>query len=83
MRIAPVAAAASALMLIASPALAAKANPAAGLSVASKGSVRADTKTTDSSRFSPFVGVAAGIVFLVGLGFAFGLFDGDENPESP
>jgi len=83
MRIAPIAAAASALMLMASPALAATANPAASLSVASKASVRAGTKTKDSSHFSPFLGVVAAIVFIAGVGFATGVIDKDSGePES-
>ena len=83
MRLANLAAATSALMLIASPALAASANPAAKLSVASSDSVRAGAKIKNGSNLSPVLGVVAAIVALGGIGIAAGVFDsGNDDPDS-
>ena len=84
MRLAHLAAATSALMLMASPAMAAAPNPASKLSVASSQSVRAGSKVKNSSEFAPLLGVAAVILVLVGAGLAFDVFDsGNDTPTSP
>jgi hypothetical protein len=82
MRIANFAAAASALVLMASPALAASANPAASLSVASSKQVRAGTDLKKSSEIAPAVAVIGVLAALVGLGFATGVFGGDDSDSN-
>ena len=83
MRIAKLAATASALMLMVSPALAATPNPASKLSVtASAKSVRAGSKLKDSSNIAPVAIVIVAVAALVGLGFATGVFDSDDDADS-
>lgn len=81
MRLGTLAATASALMLMASPALAAT-NPAAKLSVASAKSVRAGTSLKKSSGVAPVVVVLAVVVAIAGLGLATGVIGDDDDADS-
>lgn len=82
MRLGHLAATASALMLMASPALAATANPASKLSVASAQSVRGGSNLKKSSGIAPVVVVVAVLVALTGLGFATGVIGDDDDSDS-